>query len=62
VALWRRLLLGEGDGFAPKTIKYSALIEDGLAALQSQNLDEASPYRDVEVSFSYICQIYTFLD
>ena len=58
VALWRRLLLGEGDGFAPRSIKYSALLEDGMAALQSTNLDEDSPFKELEVIiYKYVKKI-----
>ena len=50
VALWRRLLLGEGDGFAPKTIRYTSLIEEGIASLKLGNLDFESPYQEIEKS------------
>ena len=75
VALWRRLLLGEGDGYGPQvrdayihtslifvskiivfdptnewhqTIKYSALVQDGLAGLHEKNLDSESKFKEEE--------------
>ena len=50
VALWRRLLLGEGDGFAPKAIKYSALLEEGLWGLRKEKVDRDSRFKDDELA------------
>lgn len=48
VALWRRLLLGEGDGFAPGSINYGGSYEfDGLDVSQTPR-DFESPFVKLE--------------
>jgi hypothetical protein len=50
VALWRRLLLGEGDGYAPGTINYGGdeAGGDGLDVSQRPMRDYESPFAKLE--------------